>query len=109
MHKKENLHAVIKENEGKPVLARAKYPAGRPDETLETLKSRFQSGCPHEIGLFLGIPYDDVASFISHNGENYLFYGYWKVYSEPVKAKRLFADFDASKKKAIEFSQFDKC
>lgn len=37
---------------------------------------------PHELGLFLGYPIEDVEGFIKENGKNYLYSGYWKVYKD---------------------------
>lgn len=54
------------------------------------------NGCtcefPHEIGYFLGYPYDDVYEFIAQRGENYKIFGAWKVYTDVEQA---LATFDA--------------
>lgn len=47
---------------------------------------------PHEIGYFLGYPYDDVHEFIAQRGENYKVFGAWKVYTNVEQA---LATFDA--------------
>ena len=47
---------------------------------------------PHEIGYFLGYPYDDVHEFIVQRGENYKVFGAWKVYTNVEQA---LATFDA--------------
>ena len=47
---------------------------------------------PHEIGYFLGYPYDDVYEFIAQHGENYKIFGAWKVYTNVEQA---LATFDA--------------
>lgn len=49
---------------------------------------------PHEIGLFLGYPVDDVKGFIANKGENYLICGYWKVYSDEQRARRIFTSYN---------------
>lgn len=36
---------------------------------------------PHEIGIFLGYPLEDVKDFIKHKGSNYKHVGFWKVYN----------------------------
>ena len=65
------------------------------DENLEHLGRRLKenSGFPHEIGIFLGYPFDDVIGFKENKGQNYLFSGYWKVYSDEKSAKKLFEKF----------------
>lgn len=41
---------------------------------------------PHELGVFLGYPVEDVAGFIRNCGKNALYTGYWKVYDDlPAK------------------------
>ena len=47
---------------------------------------------PHEIGYFLGYPYDDVHEFIVQRGENYKIFGACKVYANVEQA---LATFDA--------------
>ena len=51
-------------------------------EKLNFLRMRMQirKSFPHEIGLFLGYPAEDVAGFISHKGHDFCYSGYWKVY-----------------------------
>ena len=53
---------------------------------------------PHELGLLLGYPPDDVIGFIKNKGKNYLWIGYWKVYSDLDSALRTFERFDKAKK-----------
>lgn len=61
------------------------------DEKLDILDSRILcDSFPHEIGIFLGYPVDDVLGFIENGGANYLFCGFWKVYSNPESARRKF-------------------
>ncbi|CUX47348.1 DUF3793 family protein [Clostridium sp. C105KSO13] len=58
-------------------------------------------GFPHEIGVFLGYPVEDVRGFIENQGQKYLLLGYWKVYSNPVAAKVLFIQYDQAKTSAV--------
>lgn len=48
---------------------------------------------PHEIGLFLSYPPEDVQGFIDNKAQNYKFIGYWKVYGDEVKARRTFSQY----------------
>ncbi len=41
---------------------------------------------PHELGLLLGYPIEDVEGFVRNDGKNFIYCGYWKVY-EDVEAK----------------------
>lgn len=49
---------------------------------------------PHELGLFLGYPIEDVEGFIRENGKNYLYSGYWKVYKDAELKIRLFKNYE---------------
>jgi len=49
---------------------------------------------PHEIGLFLGYPVEDVRGFIEQRGKDCKLSGYWKVYGDEQAARRLFHQFD---------------
>lgn len=48
---------------------------------------------PHEIGVFLGYPLEDVKGFIENKGENSLCVGHWKAYTNEEDAKKIFAKF----------------
>ena len=52
------------------------------------------SGFPHEIGLFLGYPLEDVVGFIENQGRNFTCCGCWKSYGDPAAARRHFAQLD---------------
>ena len=49
---------------------------------------------PHEIGVFLGYPIEDVIGFINNKGCNFKCCGYWKVYGDKEKAIKEFARYD---------------
>ncbi len=67
------------------------------EKCLNCLKKRVANGkFPHESGIFLGIPYEDVIGFI--NGDECLFSGYWKVYENNNRYKDIFDLYDKSKK-----------
>lgn len=48
---------------------------------------------PHEIGLFLGYPPEDVLGFIENHGENSKLTGVWKVYGDPEASRIRFEQF----------------
>ncbi len=48
---------------------------------------------PHEIGLFLGYPAEDVKGFIEHHAEDCKCCGCWKVYGDPDSAQRTFCRY----------------
>lgn len=50
-------------------------------------------GFPHEIGIFLGYPLEDVKGFIENSGRHFKICGQWKVYSDTKRAEKLFAKY----------------
>ena len=44
---------------------------------------------PHEVGVFLGYPLEDVIGFIEHKEDSKLV-GYWRVYGDVDQAKKKF-------------------
>ena len=85
------------------------YDTSAPDACVDSLRNRFEefeclrrkSGAcehcdfPHEVGLLLGYPYDDVMGFIANEGKNDLCCGHWKVYSDEQAARNMFDCFKA--------------
>lgn len=66
-------------------------------QCLNCLKNKFQHiSFPHESGIFLGIPLEDVIAFMEKEKE-ILFCGYWKVYSNYERATTIFRLYDSSK------------
>lgn len=75
-----------------------------PESALATLASRYRCrGCPHEIGIFLGIPLPDVLGFIVNGGKQAVAEGYWKIYEDPGPKLALFARFQEAKRCFIRF------
>lgn len=56
---------------------------------------------PHEMGVLLGYPIEDVRGFIEQGGKNCLYNGYWKVYSDLHAKVRLFQTFEDAKEMLI--------
>ncbi len=77
------------------LLRECGYPAYHPERCLVRLIQKLQSNAdfPHEIGLFLGYPPEDVRGFIEHRTVEYKGVGFWKVYGDPEDAEKLFAKY----------------
>lgn len=60
---------------------------------------------PHELGVLLGYPLEDVKGFIRHNGENFLCSGYWKVYANAEEAQKTFRLYDTVRKGLSELTE----
>jgi Protein of unknown function (DUF3793) len=65
------------------------------DYYLDKLKIRYkQYNCPHELGIFLGIPVNDVIDFMECSSKKCLGLGYWKIYNNYDKAIDTFRKYD---------------
>ena len=61
------------------------------DRCLDRLCERLADNeFPHEVGLFLGYPLEDVKGFIYNCGQRCKLCGVWKVYGDVEQAKRFF-------------------
>lgn len=80
------------------LLTQAGYPTQRTlKDCLDRLGERLADGeeFPHEIGLFLDYPPDDVTGYLANGGRDCKVCGYWKVYSNVERATRLFRLYDS--------------
>lgn len=77
------------------ILRQYGYAAEDPERCLELLGRRLESGgdFPHEIGLFLGYPAEDVRGFIEGQADCKAV-GAWKVYGDVDSARRRFTQFE---------------
>mgnify|MGYP002611227615 CR=1 FL=1 len=68
------------------------YDAAAPEHCITRLMQRLRTSeeFPHEIGLFLGYPIEDVVGFIRYAGKGCKLSGLWKVYGDAEAASRLF-------------------
>lgn len=74
------------------------------NDYLKTLKRRYEEfNCPHELGVFLGYPLDDVRDFMECSNKKCLACGYWRVYNDYNTAKEVFNTYDMIKEKAVSF------
>ncbi|MDO5388549.1 MAG: DUF3793 family protein [Clostridia bacterium] len=89
------LKKDLSSDEAKCLLAQKGYRGSNIKEYVEHLAERIGkcSEFPHEIGLFLGYPLEDVKGFIENKGKNCKCSGCWKVYSNEWEAKKMFAKF----------------
>lgn len=72
------------------------------ESVLCTFRQRFRAfkerriPFPHELGILLGYPPEDVRSYIEKEGNDALVTGYWKVYHDLPSALRTFQAYDVS-------------
>ena len=58
---------------------------------------------PHEMGIFLGYPVEDVIGYLKNNGKNSICVGYWKVYKDKEEKQKLFKEFECAKNNVIRY------
>ncbi len=77
------------------ILRREGYAELREDYCLCEIGRRLRrfGDFPHEIGLFLSYPPEDVKGFMENRGSGCKCVGCWKVYGDEARAKRLFRKY----------------
>lgn len=114
VYRRTMLEADLKREEAQELLRCCGYEQLQMSSCLELLKERLimyghscSNGCsheagakedgacplfcfPHEVGLFLGYPIEDVRGFMEQNGQNYKCRGIWKVYGNEKETVKMF-------------------
>ena len=77
------------------ILSERGYCTDSPERCIRCLMRRLEESdeFPHEIGLFLGYPPEDVRGFIEHRECDLKCVGCWKVYGDAAKAQKTFRLF----------------
>ena len=86
------LAGDLADDRARALLRQYGYAPEKPDRCVAYLIQRLQSAeeFPHEIGLFLSYPPEDVLGFILNKACNHKCVGCWKVYSDEQAAKCIF-------------------
>ena len=92
VYRKNMLDLDLHQTEKWELLEHCGYSCQGTSDCLECLKNRLfcREDFPHEIGLFLGYPLQDVRGFIEQKGKNYKYCGIWKVYGDEGESRKLF-------------------
>jgi hypothetical protein len=101
LYRRRMLQRALKGPSGRRLRSLA-YPVGSGlNPCLAYLAGRFADSAPfpHEVGIFLGYPLEDVIAFCAGTLRPYDCRGYWKVYHRPEKAARAFAYMDRARVK----------
>lgn len=98
----DSLKADLSREESRLILRKMGYlkssspeSAGSLRGALKHLAQRMTDGetFPHEIGLFLSYPPEDVRGFIDNGAANFRYAGIWKVYGDVDEARRTFRKY----------------
>lgn len=102
IYRKSKLEQVLSSAQAEEILEYFDYPKAF-ERRLEFLRKRFLSTpCPHEVGLFLGYPPEDVKGFIDNKGQGALYSGLWKVYSDKENAQKILQRWVKCRRKYME-------
>ncbi len=107
LYRYHNLQCHLKQRQVQEFLSAWGYEAAEPKPVLHRLSYRYQryAGAgepfPHELGVLLQYPVEDVEGFIAHKGQDWLASGYWKVYGNVREAEETFADYDQARFQAV--------
>lgn len=87
------LELDLKNDKAISILEEIGYRKSEKCNHLDKLVERVNNSneFPHEIGLFLGYPPEDVLGFIKNKGRCSKYTGCWKVYGDADRARKLFA------------------
>ena len=89
------LRQDLRLEQAEAILRSRGYDPEKPEQCIRRLRLRLgaEGEFPHEIGLFLGYPPEDVAGFIGHGTCKCV--GCWKVYGDEESAKKTFRQYKA--------------
>lgn len=92
IYRPDRLKVDLSGDAAKHLLNRLGYKTTSPESCIAELQSRVQDEkkFPHEIGLFLSYPPEDVQGFIDNKAQSYKCVGTWKVYGDPERAQKTF-------------------
>lgn len=112
LFRKNPLEAYLKQQEVETMLVEGGYAELSLGNILSTFQKRYAhymsagGRFPHEMGLLLGYPAEDVKGFVENEGKNFLYSGYWKVYADVEEKRRLFQKFENAKETVIQLLSY---
>lgn len=92
LYRTSKLSEDLKDGTARQLLKERGYEISVPERCICKLMKRLVE-CdefPHEVGLFLGYPPEDVCGFIENGARNCKCVGCWKVYGDEQEARNTF-------------------
>ena len=96
LYRPEALRRDLADSAAQDILRECGYgKCSRAESCLSCLIGRLRNNAdfPHEVGLFLGYPPEDVRGFIENRAANAKCTGVWKVYGDERQALQTFAKY----------------
>lgn len=105
IYSEKRLENYINKEEIKKFLLKLDYNSEDSlEDILNNLVERYNKfHCPHELGVFLGIPLQDVIDFMECTAKKCLLCGYWKVFNDFDYALQIFNDYNKSKELVLDY------
>ena len=95
LYRPAGLRRDLRDVQASELLRQAGYGDENCERCVARLACRFRESkeFPHEVGLFLSYPPEDVKGFINHRASGFKCAGLWKVYGDEEKARSLFEKY----------------
>lgn len=112
LYRKDRLEKYLRMPQVQKLLTEEGYGTCQLEEVLPVFCARYENYAetkkefPHELGLLLGYPPEDVEGFIRHQGKNCLCTGYWKVYADKEGKQRLFEKYEYARENLIQLLHY---
>ncbi len=112
LYRKDRLEKYLEMIQVQKLLQEAGYTSCQLEDILPVFCERYETYAergkpfPHELGLLLGYPPEDVEGFIRHQGRNSLCTGYWKVYADKEGKQRLFERYEYARENLIQLLHY---
>lgn len=97
LYRPEALRRDLESSEAQDILRGCGYAkCERAENCLSCLICKLRHGgeFPHEVGLFLGYPPEDVRGFMENRAAGFKLIGCWKVYGDVDAAREKFKSFE---------------
>lgn len=95
VYRPRGLTEELSRGEARSILQGAGYTPADGDRSVVQLARKMARGgdFPHEIGLFLSYPPEDVKGFMENSGRDCKCVGTWKVYGDVDAARKRFREY----------------
>ena len=95
LYRSRQLESDLRQRGAAAILRKKGYPDTATGRCLAQLMAHLRQDAefPHEIGLFLGYPPEDVQGFMENKAARHKLAGCWKVYGDVDAAQQTFARY----------------
>lgn len=108
LYNPEKLQEYLKQDKVAALLRQMGYEDCSLGQVLSVFRMRYLNYMehpqefPHEMGVLLGYPIEDVTGFMQNEGRNFLYTGYWKVYENLAEKIQLFRSYELVKEQQVQ-------